>query len=355
MLSLPVPADAAAALAAPDVVVDFGVDLLDGADAVVEDISADVVSFTVERSMYADVHGTCEIQLLRDLAWGVDRVSPWLSVSGKVWPLGVFFLTSPEMKAGEEPRTRSVSGMDKLWLLRRPVGDTFVINAGTSYLDAIRSVLAASGVTGQLFLQGDRQDTLLEDPAVWLLTEEPTSWLRVVNDLLNMIGYRGLWVDGLGRFRSEPYVSPLQRAAGWIFDTSDAATNIVGEDRSATADLFDAPNWWRFVRRGQAVIPQPGYGMYTVDRVGSALPNRKVVFLDAADQASLVAQGDRIVDQDTQNNRLVTLESSPLPAGHFDVVSVTDPGLGLSGARCQARRWAVTSEGAMTWELEVLA
>lgn len=350
---LPISDAQRAALTAPAVDVDFGAHLLDGDDRVIGDLSADVLDVSVERAMYADVHGTCELSLTRDLAWGVDRVRPWMSVNGFAWPLSVFVLTSPEVEAGEEPRTRRVSGFDKLWLLQGAVGDTYVVDAGTSYLDAIRGVLVDAGVPGGLLLQGDRQDTVLAEPAVWVLTETGPSWLRVVNDLLGMIGYRGLWADEIGRFRSEPYIPAEERGSVWVFDTADPLTSIVGEDRSLSADVWGAPNWWRFVRR-MGARPVEGGGVYTVDRVAGSAPRRRVVFLDAADQASLVSQGDRIVGQDTQATRLVTLECSPLPLTHFDVVTLTDPDLGLFSARGLVRRWSVDGGGVMGVEVEVL-
>lgn len=346
-----------ALLIGPDPTIGFGADLLDGEDRFVEDISADLDDASVERSMYANVHGTCDLTLYRDLEWGVDRVRLWSTVSdGDVtarFDHGVFLLTSPDEDASETPQARRVTGMDKLWLLQRQVGDTYVVNTGVSYLDAIRGVLTDAGVTGRLLLDGSRQATLLEEPAVWLLTAEPVSWLRVVNDLLAKIGYRGLWVDEVGQFRSQPYQPPSELGPEWTFDLTDPQTNIVGEDRSLSADVWDAPNWWRFVRR-QSVQPTAGAGLYTVDRVGGELPRRKVVHLDAADQDGLKAQGDLIVTSDTQNTRLLTIQTGPLPvAGHFDIVQVVDDDLPVD--RCQARRWRMDlAAGTCEWELEVL-
>lgn len=342
-----------AALTGPVLVVDFGVDLLDGNDVPVEDISADVLSLSVERSMYADVHGSCTLSLLRDLVWGVDRVRPWVSVDGHRWNLGVFLLTSPDVVAGESPRARSVTGVDKLWLLQREVGDTYVVAAGTSYLDAIRQVLVDAGVTGGLLLDGDRQGTALSEPGVWLLTDQPSSWLRVINDLLSMIGYRGLWVDENGRFRSEPYRPPTERAPVWAFDTTDTLAGIVGEDRTLSADVYAQVNHWRFVRK-MDTTPAEGAGIYTVDRsAGEPYVRRKTLFLDVADQAALVAEGDRVVAEDTANVRVASFQSGPLPLTHFDVVNLKDLELGAWG-KGQVRRWSIDDSGAMDVEVEIL-
>lgn len=342
-----------AVLTAPDVEVGFGADLVDDAGRPIEDLSDDVVAFTVERSSHATIHGSCQLTLLRDLVWGVDRVRPWITIGPDRYDLGVFIPTTPDIQAGDTPRGREVSGVDLLWLLDREVGDTYVVPAGTSYLDAIRTALTDAGVGATtLLLQGDRQSTTLTAPAVWLLTDQPSTWLRVVNDLLAQIGYRGLWVDEAGRYRSEPYQPPSERGVEWTFDTTDPETNIVEVDRTLSADVWGQVNWWRFVRSGSATEPVEGDGIYTVDRV-DGLPRRRTVFVDAADQAALVAEGDRIVAEDTANVRLVSLACGPLPFGHQDLVRLRDPELALD-ARCLVRRWSLSSDGSASAELEVL-
>lgn len=326
-------------------------DLLDDQDRPVETVELGSVS--VERSMYASVHGTCDLTLYRDLDWGRDRVRIWQTVDGVRFPRGVFILTTPERKAGEFPQGRSVVGYDKMWLLQREIGDTYVISAGVSYLDAIRGVLADAGVFGVVHLDGTRQETLLADPAVWLLTDQPAKWIRAVNDLLAMIGYRGMWVDATGRFRSQPYRPPSEVGPVWTFDLSDFKSDIVYQDRTVSEDVWDAPNWWRFVRR-QAVKPVEGAGIYTVDRVGTDLPRRKTVYLDAADQGGLVAQGDATVSEDTSNVKILQLRTGPLPiAGHFDVMDVKD--FETVVGKVQVRRWSDDLlEGSMSWDLEAL-
>src|SRR5690606_24348911 len=147
--------------------------------------------------------------------------------------------TAPEREAGETPQPVQVTGLDKMWLLQREVGDTYVIPTGTSYLQAIRDALDDAGLaTSTLLLDGTRQGTELSEPAVWLLTDQPATWLRVINDLLAMIGYRGLWADEQGRFRSRPYRPPTEFGPEWTFDLTDPLRNIVGEDRSLTADQW---------------------------------------------------------------------------------------------------------------------
>jgi hypothetical protein len=267
--------------------------------------------------------------------------------------LGVFILTGPDVDAGEEPRTRDVTGVDKLWLLQRQVGDTYVIEAGVSYLDAIRTVLMDAGLVARLLLQADSQATTLVDPAVWPLARY--TWLDVVNGLLGSIGYRGLWVDEEGRFRSEPYTDPAQAGPVWDFDTTDQSTTIVSEDRSLSADVYDAPNRWMFVRKMDQEPTVANGNVYIVDRSeGEPYTRPRVEFLDVVDAAALQSEGDRIVAEDTHSVRVVKLACSLLPLAHGDVVTVTDPGLGLSQARGVVRRWSVASDGTQDVEVELL-
>lgn len=355
-----------ALLVGDDVTVSAGMELLDTSNTFVADISDDLVGGVVRRNNYAVVHGTCDLAILRELAWGRDRIRPYMTLSDGAtsarFNLGVYVLTTPETRRGEDPATFDVQGYDLLYLLSETgPGDTHVATAGTTYLQAIRDVVTASGVGATLRLDGTSQDTALPDDMVWCLTEGGTSWLRIINDLLEAIGYRGLWASADGELRSEPYRAPVDRPVEWTFDTADLATNIVGEDRSLTEDLWAAPNWWRFVRKGVTTKPAEGAGIYTVtnqsdgpssvDSLGRTV--RKVVYLEAANQASLVAQGDRIVTQDRSSSRRFDLRVDPLPiAAHFDVVQLVDAG---RSDKCQVTQWEIPLDGSPgAWALEAV-
>lgn len=365
-------AQVAALLVAPDLSVDYGCELLSPSLALIEDISTDISGGSVKRDNLANVHGTVDLTISRALAWGRDRVRPYILLSSATagvtsarFNRGVYCLTSPTRPIGETPTTYSVSGFDLLYLLQSPVGDTYVCTAGTTYLTAVRDVLTASGAGGTVLMDGTLGATVLPADRVWALTDsEPASWLRVINDLLAEISYRGLWVDSDGNFRSEPYRDPSTRASEWLFDVADLSTNIVGEQRTESADLWSAPNQWRFVRKAMAAKPVEGAGIYTVtnqstgassvDSVGRVV-KAPTAYLDAADQASLVAQGDRVVASDKSNTRVIELTTGPFPiASHFDVAQLIDPDLG-GPVKIQARSWQMDLSGAdVQWVWEVV-
>lgn len=337
----------------------FGLELLDGSNVVVEDISADCRGFTVTRDNTAEVHGRLRATLAREVAWGQARVRPYRTLNkGGVsarFNRGVFVLTTPDTDLGRLPILYGVSGQDLIQRLTREVGDTYVVAAGVTYVQALKDVLAASGLGGTLLIDGTRQDTAIPATMVWALSGAPR-WLDVCNDLLRAIAYEDLWCDQDGAFRSGP-VQPLDTApVEWTFDTSDRATDLLAADRSESFDAWNAPNRWRFVRSRMTVQPTTSDGIYVVSNQSdgeSSIDSVGVVpvthYLDVADQAMLVAEGDRIVEVDRRAERRVTLSVDPLPiAGHRDVVQLIDGG---TSRKFRVSSWEESTSGRGTWVL----
>lgn len=356
-------------LQAPVLEVDFGVETLDSNDVVTGDITADVVTGEVDRDNYATVHGTCKLDIVRALQWGAVRVRPYmvLQANGLAfrWNLGVYILTTPDRPVGESPATYSATGYDKLYLLGQLIGDTYSVAAGTDVLTAVAAAITSSGVGGQVNIDGTAAGKTLASDLVWPLDEQnQATWLRVINDLLATIGYRGMYADRDGALRAEPYVTPADRSPLWAFDADDELLSLVGFDRTETQDLWPVPNWWRFIQRGLATAPTEGAGQYTVataddDPTSAAslgYTKRSVVFLDAADQDSLVAQGNQQVATDRQVTQTLDITTAPFPiAWHFDVYTYADSQLG-GEVKVQSASWTLPLDGSdMTHKWEVVS
>lgn len=344
-------------LTGPSMEVAAGLDLLDSGNRFVADISDDLLGGSISRDNYAAVHGAARLQILRELAWGRDRVRPWMTVTDGIdsarFNLGVFVMTTPELKRGEEPATFDVQGYDLLHLLQDGPGDTYVTTSGTTYLQAARDVVAASGIGTTVQMDGTLGNTPLPKSMVWALDESGgASWLTIINDLLAAINYVGVWADEDGVLRSGPFAPVESRPTDWVLDTSDDSTNIVGDDRTLKMDVWGAPNWWKFVRSRMDTRPVVGDGVYLPavnanpaqpesTRVGRIV--RKVVFLDAADRSVLEAQGDRIVAEDLAVARTFDLAVDPLPCmGHRDVFRLRDAG---TDDKVEAASWDLNLDG----------
>jgi len=270
-------------------------------------------------------------------------VRPYMTLTGagltKTWYRGIYLLTNPETKPGESVLTYDETGYDKLLLLMKQVGDTYFVATGTGYLAAVVQVITDSGYTGLApLLDGTAVETTLDAPMEWVL-DASTRWIDVVNDLLFAVGYRGLYADANGRYCSEPYQSPLVRAPLWTLDMDDIETVIAGEDRTIGADIFNAPNWFRFVAAGLTATPTDGTGQYTVDLSDSGVKVKYVEReINVADQTALEAYGDSVVQQCTQLTKTVTVPVDFLPMWHFDVFTYQDAA-GVMNHKCEARSW----------------
>lgn len=366
-----------AILSAPALLVAAGAHQLNANLEAIADLTDDLQGGTVERQMYATVHSSCKLQLARTMAWGVDLVRPYMDLSDGTttarFYVGVFALTTPEEAAGVAPRVYDVAGYDRLYLLNREVGDSWEAPAGAGVLAEARRAITAAGLTG-VQLDTTAEAATLPVAMSWPLIpatggdSSPATWLRVVNDLLASVNYGGLWADELGVFRSGPYVAPSSRAPEWTFDTADPRT-ILGARRVRTRDVWATPNRWVFVQqnRDPAAAPPSGTdgstGLYVVNDLTSPLTGQtargqvwpRQVAVDAADAASLVARGDRIVAADKRVTATRAATTGPFPvAGHFDVFQVNDAELG--NARVMASKWQLDLRGKdTTWTWEEVA
>jgi hypothetical protein len=270
----------------------------------------------------------------------------------------VFCLTTPDRELGETPATFSAQGYDRLYLLNRPVGFTYAANEGQSYLDAVRTVFIAAGLTGYL-LDSAAADKVLPSTQVWPLISDKgvgtVTWLSIINDLFAAINYRGVWADENGLFRGTPYVNPKDRAPEFTFDSG--TRTVLGTKRTQTKDVWSVPNRWVFVQQNldPETTPTEGAGIYTYNNYAEGPTSQivrgrvwpSVVQLDAADQATLVAQGDQRVSADLSVTETRKVTTSPFPAvGHADVAIHDDPILGVS--KVQLMQWDLDLGGADT-------
>jgi hypothetical protein len=370
----PVTAEQAAILTSPSITVTAGLERLNAALQVVEDISDDLEAGSVSRSLFATVHGTCEFAVTRELRWGVDLVRPFMVLTDTTsgasarWNVGVYCLTTPESVTGETPRTYRVRGYDRLHLLQRQVGADYSVTAGTTYRHALLDVFAAAGLTGVL-IDGSAATLTVPVTRSWPLvgrstdpdqTTSPVTFLRVINDLLAAINYRSVWADQDGVFRCQQYAEPAARPVEFTFDT-DTTTTIVGEERSSTDDVWSLPNRWLF-RWQNAPAGTPladltyEVSLPATDPLSAAqrgLVWTSVVDREAASRAALVAIGDAYATAERRGSRTLEVTTGPLPAvGHADVYLLRDNELGE--LRVQNVSWSFDLSGSEVthrWEV----
>jgi hypothetical protein len=328
---------------AAGITVGAGCELLDQSLQVLDDISADFAGGSVSRAAYSDLHGTCSVGLSRELAWGRAIIRPYMTITDGVitarFNLGAYFTSTPKRDLADDPVTYAVAGYDILHGLRSPVGESFSVDTGASYLEAVEDILAAQGYTAYVIDQS-RASSVLPAPRNWPI-DPNNRWLTIVNDLLAAIGYQGIWSDWDGRLRVQPYLSPMQRTSEWLYN-ADVHTAMMDPARVLERDFFEAPNRWVAVRSNNidGAAPVEGNGIYTfvnefagdtsVEGRGGRVITR-ILNLEAADHATLVAQAQVTIDADTQIKTSLAVPTSPNPLHwHFDRMTVDDPDVGPS-------------------------
>ncbi len=330
---------------APDLTVGCGLDITDLAQDDVTNVSGQFDGIfgggEVERSTYATLHGACRLSLSSALEWGWAVVKPYMTLaSGSItarFNLGAYYVNTPKRSTREQPTTYDVQGYDLLYALDTLVGDSYSIAKGTPILGRIEEILLARGFTKYIIDQS-RADAVAPDNRVWQLADNRT-WLNVVNDLLGMVGYQGVWSDWNGALRCQAYQRPVERAAEWYLP-ADAWTSVLGDDAEVEFDYFAAYNRWVGVRSNniEDTAPVEGDGIYTYsndsDGITSIEARRGLVLtrkedFEVASQADLVTQVLAMADADSTVPTRINTTTGPLPlCWHADRYLVDSPAIG---------------------------
>jgi hypothetical protein len=354
----------------PAIVVAGGLEIVDIGLTVIEDISDDLAGGNVERNSYNTLHGSARLRITRVIDWGGDLLRPYVVISGggvsARWNLGVYHPSTPTWPLDQSPPTFEVEGYDILLRLAQPVGSSYSILAGETYLGKVEQLLQQRGY-GQYLIDPDRAATVSPTSRVWAFDPQ-TTWLTVVNDLLASVGYAGIWSDWDGRLRCEPYQTPLDRSPEWYY-TDAAAITMLSTKRSVDHDFFAAPNRWIAYRSNlvEGETPVEGNGIYTFtnDGVGetSVQARRGLVItrppegFDVADQQALIAQAQSMIDADMHVPSVYHVETAPNPQHwHFDRMMVFDSAA-FPAADVMCTQWSLplpADTGDMSQEWRVL-
>jgi hypothetical protein len=357
--------------------ISVGLELLDVTDlSVVDDLSDNLTGGSVTRSSYANIHGSAQFLLSQPLDWGSSIVRPYYQITGPIsslpvtstvpsstyldqysdlytastayaatdglstmrFNLGAYFLHTPDTDMSTSPPTYDVTGYDILSILDDAIGDAYSIPAGVAYLDRVADILTARGVT-QYVIDQAAIGSVLQSSKVYTLDNNVT-WLTVVNDCLAAVGYQGIWSDWNGYLRCQAYTTPSARTPEWVLGVDDA-TNIIGQAVKRSHDFYDAPNRWVFYRANNTedTAPVDGDGRYEYINVSIGETSQearagrtitKVVSVDAADQAGLVAAAQQTIDADMQTPTKFSFPIAPFPlAWHFDKLTIADGRFGV--------------------------
>jgi hypothetical protein len=346
----------------------------DGLDASFQQV-ADIGAYVSGGDISSDITSTVQ----RVIALNIDSdvtASGWSYLSGFVKPymtftdlasgvaarfnLGVYTLTTPTrpITAGAGPQTLQFQGYDLMYLLRQEVGDSYEVAAGTDPADAAAAVIGLAIPEVEVLTVGST--TTLPTRLSWPFDPaNPITFLDIVNVLLTSIGYREVWVDWEGRFRIEPFIDMQQTDFEWTFDTN-ADDNIVAQDATQDIDVYDVPNWWRFVMQNLTGPAVEGVTQFTWTDSSPANPGstanrgrviRHIESVAAASYSDLTTYGQRVIARSMSPGETFTVKTQPFPlAWHMDTIHFLSPALDVSLPSTPGGTRRVVS---VTWKLDL--
>lgn len=134
--------------------------------------------------------------------WLKARIKPYLIIGGKESSLGEYLISQADDCTDKKGvKFWQIKGMDLGRIPQRSRTEKRVLfQAGQRYTDIVQSILLELGISRIIAIQSDA--TLKNDRADW---EIGTSWIKIINSLLEEINYQSLWFDTEGNARIQPH------------------------------------------------------------------------------------------------------------------------------------------------------
>lgn len=247
-----------------------------------------------------------------------DELRPVVILDGTEYPVGVYVITTRRESCGASGVMRDeIEAYDRTIRLswaKLEARDYW--EAGSSYDEIISHYLIAAGITrassvpsGQV-LQSARED--------W---DIGTSYLTIVNTLLEEINYDPIWFDATGVAHIEPYAVPSVAKIDHTYRQGDV-TSLLAPDVEREVDLYDKPNVFIAVLTNPeypepltctAVNDTPASKLSTISR-GMRIP-RVYKVSNIASATELQAYVDRLRDDSMISSESVSITTAIHP-GH---------------------------------------
>jgi hypothetical protein len=295
---------------------EFRYDLLDSGNQKIDDLR-NVRKGSIEQNWLADIKRTAKFTITDDGAidYLSNRIRPWVRLhmpqgSYVEWPQGVFLLASPVRGADEQSViTREVQGYDPLLVFKDDKAiDRYTVASGTAYTTAVSTLL------GSIPKNVSPSALTLPTAKEWA---PGTSFLVIINELLNAVNYESLSFDENGTAIVKPYSSPQDRPEEYVYADDDKS--LIIPDPEQELDLFDVPNRWLLVvsdpdRAALSSLytnTDPSSPTSTVRRQRTITDFRTEE--DAADQTTLDAKAARLAFEASQIYEAIDFTTGLLP------------------------------------------
>lgn len=276
-----------------------------------------------------------------DVDWMAVEICPEMIIDGTVYSLGIYLPATFMQRETETGTLIELEAYDRSWLARdNKIEERQYFPAGTNYVEAAASMLAASGIRTISSVS-----TLLTMPEAREDWEIGTSRLAIANELLTEIGYRNVWMDAEGVARLEPFEAI--NAANIRHSISDKdVRSLLMPGMGRTTDVYSAPNVFVVIcsnpDKPDGMIAKAenysGQSPLSITRRG-----RKIVQVtrisNIASQEELQAFADRQLTDSLIAGETIRVTTGLLPG--FDSGQVTSLQYGKLFAICREKSWSM--------------
>lgn len=289
-----------------------------------------------------------------DVNWLRDEIRPELVIDGEKHHLGIYLPAAVRELENETTRYLHVEAYDRCWRVKDNYTESLThIDAGTNYVLAIEQLLTACGIG--LIVKTPTSASLAETREDWNIG---TSYLEIVNQLLNEINYNELWFNQDGYAVLEPASVPTAANIEHTLDDTEIKSLLMPEI-TKEMDIYSAPNViiavcsnadksGPMVAKAENTNPQ---SPLSIARRGRRIA--KVFQVNnIASQEELQAYADRLRNETMITGETIIVKTGLLPG--FGVDDVTAIRFGELFAVCTERAYTMdlTVGGTMVHTLE---
>lgn len=149
---------------------------------------------------------------------------------------GTFFATTPVSLMSARTKSGTADMYSVLWVLQQnKVEQTYTVEAGSNAVSLAANLARGNG--NNLPVIATASNAKVNTSHTW---DAGTTYLEIVNWLLEFAGYSSAAVDAYGNVLMAPYVEPSDKAASAVF--SDTQDSVSAPEFTHEFDTYEVPN-----------------------------------------------------------------------------------------------------------------
>lgn len=156
-------------------------------------------------------------------------------LNGVETPVGTFLMSTPTYAYEGRKRLYDINCYSLLWLLSvNRVENRYLVTKGTQVVNHIRRIMDALGYTINI------EDSILST-SIDIEFPIGTTYLSIINELLKVINYTSLYVDGAGTYTAKKYINYADRSIDISYVSGKDNVKLC-KGYTVQNDTFNMPN-----------------------------------------------------------------------------------------------------------------